>query len=118
MKKPLIYIAGPYTKPDPIENTRNAVRIAELIERSDDCAVVIPHLTMLWHLISPANIEKWYERDMHLLERCDALMRLPGESYGADKEVAFAVSHNIPTFSWGYGVSFREWRSLWGKGDE
>ena len=95
--RPLVYIAGPYTQGDPVLNTREAVRWGEEIE-AKDCDVVIPHLTMLWHLVSPAPIERWYARDLALLARCDAIVRFPGLSGGADKEVEFARERSIPTF--------------------
>lgn len=59
--KPLIYIAGPYTCPDPVLNTRKAVAVAESVLALGG-APVVPHLTMLWHLISPKPVEEWYRR--------------------------------------------------------
>lgn len=95
---PLVYVAGPYTRPDPVENTHNAVRAAEEIEALG-CDVVIPHLSLLWHAISPAPLERWYERDLAVMRRCDALVRLPGVSTGADAEVA---EFRGPVFFWPY----------------
>lgn len=104
--KPLVYIAGPYTRDDPVLNTRDAVQWAEGVE-AEGCDVVIPHLSLLWHAISPAPIERWYERDLAVLARCDALVRFPGPSTGADAEVEFARDRGIRVFiDWG---TFREW---------
>jgi len=93
--KPLVYIAGPYTKPDPIENTHKAIVIAGRIY---ECGAVpiIPHLTMLWHLVDPRPLEFWYAYDLEILARCDAVFRIPGESYGADAEVVEADRLGIP----------------------
>lgn len=95
--KPLIYIAGPYTHPDPILNTRRAVEVAEEVLRLGGTPV-IPHLSIVWHLISPKPVQDWYDFDLELLEHCDALLRLEGPSVGADIEVDFATDHDIPVY--------------------
>lgn len=98
MSKPLVYVAGPYTRPDPVQNTHKVIQFAS--ELVDDGLVVpfVPHLTLLFDIIAPRPVEFWYEYDFSFLERCDALYRYPGESTGADNEEAFAVDHGIPCF--------------------
>lgn len=96
---PLVYIAGPYTKPDPVTNTRNACLVADELDALG-VAVIVPHLSMLWHTISPQPIETWYRRDLAVLEHCNAVVCLPGESSGADAEVAHARSLGLSIFSW------------------
>ena len=60
---------------------------------------VVPHLTLLVHMIEPQELEFWYEYDMNALARCDAAVRLPGYSSGADEEMRVANEDlNIPTF--------------------
>lgn len=59
---------------------------------------LIPHLSMLAHLISPRDISVWYAMDIELLSRCDALYRMFGNSKGADKEVKYAVKRKIPVY--------------------
>lgn len=108
--RPLVYIAGPYTSPDPVLNTRSAVAWAEAVE-GEGCAVVVPHLSLLWHAISPAPVERWYARDLAVLARCDALLRFPGASTGADAEVEFAEGRGIPVFMFD-GSDFREWSAF------
>ena len=93
--RPLIYIAGPYTFPDPVENTRTACRAGDAVWAAGGCPVV-PHLSMLWHVFSPADYQTWLDRDLGLLARCDAVLRLPGESAGADLECAYAREHETP----------------------
>ncbi len=96
---PVVYIAGPYTNPDPVENTHRAIRFADELYTLDLCVPVIPHLSLLYHMVAPHDMEFWLEYDMHLLYRCDALYRMPGASSGADKEVIEAVNVlNIPVF--------------------
>lgn len=96
--KPWVYIAAPYTAPDPAENTRRAVQAGAALLDSDLVIPVVPHLTMLWHLIAPRPYEEWIAYDRHLLRRCDALVRLSGDSPGADEEVAFAGELGLPVF--------------------
>lgn len=86
-KRPLLYLAAPYTRPDPVLNTHTAIRIADLIYAETNWVPVVPHLTMLWHAISPKPVDHWYEYDLHILRACDGILRLPGESTGADLEV-------------------------------
>lgn len=89
-----IFISGPYTYPDPVINTRNAIFAAEEVIKKGHIPF-IPHLNHLWHLICPHDIDFWYEYDLHWLQICDAILRLPGKSSGADKEVEFADAKEI-----------------------
>jgi hypothetical protein len=42
--------------------------------------------------------QDWLDMDFEIIRRCDAVLRLPGESSGADAEVAHAESLGIPVF--------------------
>lgn len=94
-RRPLLYLAGPYTHPDPVANTHWVVAVANVVYEKTAWVPVVPHLSMLWHAITPRPVEFWYEYDLHLLERCDAIIRLPGASTGADKEIAHADSVGV-----------------------
>jgi len=98
LDRPLVYVAAPYTRPDPVENTHRLIKAVD--ELIDDGLVtpMAPHLTLLWHLVSPRPLEFWYAYDLATLVRCDALYRVVGESSGADREVAFALDRGIPVF--------------------
>jgi len=85
----IIFIAGPYAKPDPVINTRNAILAAEEVLKRGHIPY-IPHLCHLWHLVSPHEEGFWSEYDLKFLPLCHAILRLPGESKGADKEVRIA----------------------------
>ena len=94
--KPLLYVAGPYTRIDPVENTHRALKFATaLIEEGYPLHPVVPHLTLLWHMVTPKPLEFWYEHDLHTLAVCVAVVRLPGESTGADAEIEFAKERHI-----------------------
>lgn len=97
--KPLIYVAGPYTHPDPVLNTRAACMVGDKLV-SLGAAVIIPHLSLLWHAISPQPVERWYQRDLDVMEHCTAVVRFAGESTGADLEVKAAKALGIPVFDW------------------
>lgn len=90
-----VYIAGPYTQGDTALHVRRAVLTAEQVVAMGHSPYV-PHLTMLWHLISPHDIDFWYAHDLEWLEVCDVVLRLEGASAGADAEELAAERHGIP----------------------
>ncbi len=90
-----IYIAAPYTHPDPIVNTRATVLAGEAVLQAGAFPIV-PHTSMIWHLVSPHDVDWWYAFDLQLLERTDALLRLPGASTGADREMIEALRQSKP----------------------
>jgi nucleoside 2-deoxyribosyltransferase len=96
--KPLVYLAGPYTKPEPVENTVLACKLATKLVKDNVVTPIIPHLTMLWHLTDPQPYQFWLDYDVECLRRCDALLRIPGESAGADAEEKVAREEGIPIF--------------------
>lgn len=89
---PMIYVAGPYTKPEPVENVHRMIRIGDALW---DLGVVpiVPHLSLLWQMVRPREYEEWLEYDLHIMARCDAVLRVPGKSLGADREVRMAIEH-------------------------
>lgn len=94
----LIFISGPYTNGDQAANVRAAMCAGDMvIERGD--VPFVPHLFHFWELVSPRPYEAWMALDLFMLARCDALLRLPGESPGADREVAHAFKLGIPVFT-------------------
>jgi hypothetical protein len=92
-----IYVAGPYTQGDVAQNVRNAfeaaTRLADL-----GFAPFVPHSTHFWHMLFPRPYEFWLELDNEFLPCCDAVLRLPGPSNGADKEVRLAQELDKPIF--------------------
>lgn len=80
-----VYIAGPLTS-DHIAGARQAILAAGRLLRAGYVPVV-PHLSILWQLLEPVGYEDWLSYDFALLARCDVLLRLPGESPGADREI-------------------------------
>ena len=96
-----VYIAGPYTRPDPCVNTNRAMAAWDLLWGLG-FAPFCPHWSHYQHTHIPRPYEDWLAYDLEWLRTCDAVLRLPGESSGADKEVAEAVRLGIPVFlGWG-----------------
>lgn len=95
MKK--MYIACPYSKGDAAVNVRNAILVADQVAGLG-WAPFIPVLTHFWHMLSPHDYEFWMKQDMEWLKLCDAVVRLGGESAGADREVRYAISKGIPVY--------------------
>ena len=92
-----VYIAGPYTNPDPVKNTHRVIVMANWL-REFGFVPFVPHLTLFWHFILPHEIDYWYSYDIEWLKKCDCILRLSGESSGADKEVEIAKELGIPIF--------------------
>jgi len=92
-----IYVAGPYTKGDTVRNVRDALHAAEILLGIGHVPYVL-HLSAFWHFVFPHAVEFWHAYDLHWLEVCDALYRLPGESVGSDNEVARARELGLPVY--------------------
>jgi hypothetical protein len=107
----LILIAGPYrsgTDGDPQLIARNLARLegaAWPIFRSGHIPMIgewvaLPVLRGAGAsgLEDPLAEEIMYPTAQRLLEHCDAVLRLPGESTGADQDVAIARERGLPVF--------------------
>jgi hypothetical protein len=95
MKNFLVYIAGPYTKGDVAENVATAIDYGDKVA-GFGYAVEVPHLSHFWHYRSWHDYEFWMDLDLVKLARCDCLLRIPGPSSGADREVDFCKENEIP----------------------
>lgn len=92
-----VYIAGPLTKGDRTLNVRNAMLVAiELIKHGYH--PYCPHLSHFLQLLNPLPYETWMKLCLAWLVVCDALIRLPGESPGSDREEAFCRLNHIPIY--------------------
>ena len=95
-----VYIASPYTRGVPLDNVNISFDAAlELIDLG-----FAPYPPLYSHYLeerSPKPYETWTTLDKEWVLRCDCLLRLPGESSGADAEVELAIKNDIPVF---YGI--------------
>jgi hypothetical protein len=100
-EKKHIYVASPYTNVDrKIVETNVAISMNAVEELWR--AGFIPFMALGSHYYELNHYshshEDWMDFDIAWLSKCDALLRLPGNSKGADKEVTFATEHGIPVF--------------------
>lgn len=92
-----VFLSGPYTKPNPNHNVRNTLVFADKLV-AYGFVPFVPHLSHLWDTVLPHPYEHWMSLCLSWVERCDALLRLSGDSSGADREVMHAKEHGIPVF--------------------
>lgn len=98
-----IYISGPLTTGHHIlQDMGNACDMAtELMIHG--YAVYLPHLSVIWSLQAEhsdgiESYEPWMRHDFSWIMKCDAILRMKGDSRGADREVDFAKRNLIPVF--------------------
>ena len=115
---PLVYIAGPISKGDLLSNIRQADEaFLELVAAG--FSAINPMLSVyaggatrpaqwgtsgerpVWATATrssslPLTHAAWLAIDVAVIERCDAILRLPGESVGADAEVEHAKLWGLP----------------------
>jgi hypothetical protein len=58
----------------------------------------VPLHSHFWHFLSPHPYEFWTTMDLEWVLRCDCILRMEGESSGADNEIKYAEEHGIPVF--------------------
>lgn len=90
-----VYVAGPYSQGDTALNVRRAVYAGHLLYNAGHTPYV-PHLTHFWHMLYPRPYAEWLRLDQLWLPLCHILLRLKGDSVGADEEVALARSLHMP----------------------
>jgi hypothetical protein len=81
-----VYIASPYTIGNQAENVRRQIDAADKLMSRGYCPEV-PLLSHFQHMVYPRSYGDWMAIDMEKLRRSDVLLRLSGESVGADIEV-------------------------------
>ena len=98
LKKPLVYVSGPITLGPLMKNIRRALDAAEELSNLGFVPIV-PQFSCFWDLVHQEHDHRfWLGMDIAIVAKCDYLLRLDGESRGADEEVAFARSRSIPFF--------------------
>lgn len=107
----LILIAGPYrsgTGDDPDLLAKNLARLEDVAWPLFKAG----HLPMIGEWVAlpvlrgaggttvadPVAAEIMYPTAERLLEHCEAVLRLPGESTGADQDVAIAKKRGLPVY--------------------
>lgn len=95
--KPFIYVSGPITRGNFIQNIRNGIHTGNEL-RLLGYLPFIPHLSALWELVATPcpGYEDMMDYDLEMVRRCDLVLRMPGDSPGADREVDLARELGIP----------------------
>ncbi len=111
MQSRRVYVAGPIAKPSRKKGRygKNIVPAMNMWSYlwSAGFTPYCPHLSyfMERHLQKefgikePLSHAEWLEQDYAWLKLCHAVIRLPGESVGADMEQEYAMLHGIPVFT-------------------
>jgi hypothetical protein len=92
-----VYIASSYSIGDPSVNVRRQIDAGEELINAGFYPY-LPLLSHYQHIVHPHDYETWVRLDDAWVAVCDALLRLPGESPGADREAALALKLGIPVF--------------------
>lgn len=101
-----VYVAGPISLGDIYRNIRTAVEVGKVLMMSG-FAPLVPHLNCFSDLTTNEPVscpnefthEELYDSDLSWVSVSDAVLRLPGESVGADMETALAKQLGIPVFT-------------------
>ena len=97
MRKVKVYIASPYTIGDQLENVNVQMDMySKLVDLG-----FLPFAPLYSHYIherNPKPYDVWIEIDYAWVKSCDCVLRLPGESKGADLEVKKSNEMGHPVF--------------------
>ena len=92
-----VYLASPYTIGNKKKNVKRQLDAAnELMDLN--YVPYVPLLSHFQHIVHPRPDEDWLHIGKEWVKVCHAVLRLPGESKGADAEVALAHYCGIPVF--------------------
>lgn len=90
-----VYVAGPYSSGAVETNVYNAIRAGHRL-MDLKLSPFIPHLFFFMNKFRSRPYENWLQVDLEWVTRADALLRLPGVSPGADREVERARQCGLP----------------------
>ena len=92
-----VYIASPYTLGDVAVNVKIQIDAANKL-MNKGFAPFAPLYSHFQHMVHPRPYQDWINIDLEWLKVCDCVLRLDGESSGADGEVNLAKELNIPVY--------------------
>lgn len=96
--RPLVYMCHPYSS-DPAGNVVASMHKWDELMTLDKFVLINPLWSHAQHCELQRPYEFWLKYDLRLIERCDAVYRVAGDSPGADREVAHAQRHGLPVFT-------------------
>lgn len=97
MRKLRVYIASPYTLGDAAINVKKSMMAFDLL-MDLGFSPYCPLTTHFLHIHSPRPYQDWIDHDLEWIPTCDIMLRLPGESSGADGEEKLMISLSKPVF--------------------
>lgn len=120
-KKPVVYVASPYTKGDPAINTHFQCRIFDELLTDGKVLPVVPLISHFQHLMFPRDYHDWINYDLDMIPLYAACLRLKAEhpalkylqaeSSGADGEEREFKKQGKPVF---YDkASLYDWADKW-----
>lgn len=96
-----VYVAGPMSVGDQYENIQAGIRAGKSL-LADGYAPMVPHLDAYMYIgvagDSRVGLEEMLDVDFAWISVADAVLRLPGSSTGADREVVFARNEGVSVF--------------------
>lgn len=98
--KKKVYIASPYSVGDKSSNVRRQIAAGDVL-MSNGFTPFLPLLSHYQNEMLPRPETDWLANDLEWVDACDVLVRLDGQSIGADTEVQYAVTNGIPVY---YGL--------------
>jgi len=92
-----VYIASPYTVGDPAVNVKRQIDVTDIL-LNHGFSPYTPLYSHFQHMVHPRSYEDWMKLDLDWIDVCDCLLRLDGESPGADTETEYAESIGLLIF--------------------
>lgn len=99
MEKIKVYVASPYTVGDTAKNVKTQIETADDLFSLGFNVFTPLVATHFQHMVYPREYDFWLAIDLEWLAVCDCVLRLPGESKGADIEVKKAKELGIQVFN-------------------
>lgn len=96
-RRAVIYLACPMTTGGFTHNTRRCLEVADRLFIKG-YSPIPPVLTWYWDVVSPKSHEDWLCYDFGIIGVCDGILRISGDSEGADMEMDFAARNGIPVY--------------------
>jgi hypothetical protein len=92
-----VFISSPYTLGDVAVNVKNQIDMANIL-MDLGFSPYAPLYNHFQHMAHPRSYEEWMEHTLCWVEASDCILRLDGESEGADREVLRASELGMPVF--------------------
>jgi hypothetical protein len=92
-----IYIASAYTLGDVAVNVKTQIDTVDVL-MNYGFAPFAPLYSHFQHMVHPRPYKDWIQIDLEWVKSCDCILRLEGESTGADGEVKLAKALGMEVF--------------------